>query len=158
MKLHPYHTIHRESFSLLCINIKSIVLFLYTSALQKNVLYFAEDKGQERYNLDFSLKKVLNDWWIDYDFFDAHNFEYSSKMDNLGWTPMTTIRDDVYPDLVAHFYANTTQGYHSEIIESYVKWVVFKLDIYVITTKLVYSTECFWQKCLNILRLIWMMR
>ena len=70
--------------------------------------------------------------WIDYTFFDAHNFEYSSKMDNLGWTFMTTIQDNVYPDLVAHFYANVTRKYHSDSIESYVKGVNIKLDRFVI--------------------------
>ena len=53
-------------------------------------------------------------------------------MDNLGWTSMTTIRDDVYPNLVAHFYANAIRGYHSAIITSYVKGVGIKLAIYVI--------------------------
>ena len=71
---------------------------------------------------------MLNGLWIDYNFFDSHNFEYSSKMDNLGWTPMTTIRDDVYPDLVVHFYANANRGHHTEIIESYVKGVGIELD------------------------------
>ena len=64
--------------------------------LERNILCFDEDEGQERYNLDFSLRKILNGRWIDYNFFNSHNFEFSSKLDNLGWTPMTTIRDDVY--------------------------------------------------------------
>ena len=96
--------------------------------LECNTLYFAEDTGQERYNLDFALRKVMNGHWIDYTFFNAHNFEYSSKMDNLGWTSMTTIRDDVYPDLVVHFYANATKGYHCDTIKSYVKGVNITLD------------------------------
>ena len=28
--------------------------------LERNTLYFAEDMGQERYNLDFALRKVMN--------------------------------------------------------------------------------------------------
>ena len=42
--------------------------------LQRNVLYFDEDKSQERYNVDFSLWKVSNGRWVDYNFFDSHNF------------------------------------------------------------------------------------
>ena len=41
---------------------------------------------------------------------------------------MTTMRDDVYPDLVAHFYANATRDYGQVSIESYVKKVSFTLD------------------------------
>ncbi|PSS08035.1 Disease resistance protein [Actinidia chinensis var. chinensis] len=84
-------------------------------------LYFHDDRDQERYNLDFSLRKVLNGRWIDYDFFDSYHFEYSSKMDDLRWTLMTLTRDDVYPDLVAYFYANATRGLHSDTIISYLK-------------------------------------
>ena len=70
----------------------------------------------------------MNGRWIDFDFFDAHNFEYNVKMDELGWTPMTTLRDEVYPDLVAHFYANATKGYHCDAINIYVKGVEIELD------------------------------
>ncbi|XP_057473219.1 rho GTPase-activating protein 5-like [Actinidia eriantha] len=49
-------------------------------------------------------------------------------MDNLSWKSMTTIRDDVYPDLVAHFYANATREYQDESIKSYVKGESFSLD------------------------------
>ena len=42
-------------------------------ALEQNVLYFAEDKAQERYNIDFSHRKVSNGKWVDYNFFDSHN-------------------------------------------------------------------------------------
>ena len=48
-------------------------------ALEHNPLYFPDDRDQERYNLDCSLKKVLNGHWINHDFFDSYNFEYSSK-------------------------------------------------------------------------------
>ena len=41
---------------------------------------------------------------------------------------MTTLRDNVYPDLVAHFYANATREYGQVSIDSYVKGVSFKLD------------------------------
>ena len=41
---------------------------------------------------------------------------------------MTTMRDDVYPDLVAHFYANATRDYGQVSIEIYVKKVSFTLD------------------------------
>ena len=41
---------------------------------------------------------------------------------------MTTMRDDVYPDLVAHFYANATRDYGQVSIDSYVKKVSFTLD------------------------------
>ena len=92
-----------------------------TLTFERNTFYFVEDTSQERYNLDFSLRKVLNGLWIDFDFFDVHNFEYSVKMDKLGWTPMITLRDEVYPDLVAYFYANATKGYHCDMINSYVK-------------------------------------
>ena len=97
-------------------------------ALEHDSLYFIEDEAQERCNLDFSLRKMLNGRWIDYRFFDYHNFEYSSKMDNLGWTPMTTLHDDVYPELVRHFYANSTRGDDSDTIISYVKGVKLELD------------------------------
>ncbi|GFS38964.1 hypothetical protein Acr_00g0060540 [Actinidia rufa] len=49
-------------------------------------------------------------------------------MDDLGWTLMTTLRDNVYPDLVAHFYANAKRGYNSETIKSYVKGVKIELN------------------------------
>ena len=38
------------------------------------------------------------------------------------------MRDDVYPDLVAHFYANATRSYGQVLIDSYVKGVSFTLD------------------------------
>ena len=41
---------------------------------------------------------------------------------------MTTMKDDVYPDLVAHFYANATREYNDVQIDSYVKRVSFTLD------------------------------
>ena len=41
---------------------------------------------------------------------------------------MTTLRDVVYPDLVAHFYANATREYGQVSIDSYVKGVLFTLD------------------------------
>ena len=96
--------------------------------IERNPLYFAKDEAYERYNLDFSLRKILNGRWIDLNFFDAHNFDYSTKMDNLGWTPMTTLRDDVYTDLVAHFYANAKRGQDGETIKSYVKCVKIELN------------------------------
>ena len=65
---------------------------------------------------------------MDYNFFDSHNFEFTSKLDNLGWKSMTIIRDDVYPDLVAHFYANATREYQSNSIDCYVNGVGFTLD------------------------------
>ena len=45
---------------------------------------------------------------------------------------MTTLRDDVYRDLVVHFYANATRGYGQVSIDSYVKGVSFTLDRFVI--------------------------
>ena len=99
-----------------------------TLALERNVLYFDEDKSQERYNIDFSLSKVSNGRWVDYNFFDLYNFELSMKLGNLGWKSMTTLRDDVYPDLVAHFYAKASRDYGQVSIDSYVKGVSFTLD------------------------------
>ena len=61
-------------------------------------------------------------------FFDFYNFEFSIKLDNLGWKSMTTIRDDVYSNLVAHFYTNSTREYNSVMIDSYVKGVSIMLD------------------------------
>ena len=55
-----------------------------TIALERNELYFDEDKSQERYNIDFSFRKVSNERWVDYNFFDYHNFELSTKLRNLG--------------------------------------------------------------------------
>ena len=46
----------------------------------------------------------------------------------LEWIPMTTIRDDIYPDLVAHFYANASKEYGIDTIDSYVKGVEIRLD------------------------------
>ena len=100
----------------------------FAPALERNVLYFAEDKAQERYNNEFSLRKVSNGRWIDYNFFDSHHFEFSWKLDNLGWKSMAKMRDDVYPNLVANLYANATRDYNSDLIDSYVKGVEFTLD------------------------------
>ncbi|GFS42563.1 hypothetical protein Acr_00g0080580 [Actinidia rufa] len=97
------------------------------TALERNELYFDEDKSQERNNIDFSFRKVSNGRWIDYNFFDFHDFELSMKLKNLGWKSMTTLRDDVYPNLVAHF-TNATRGYEQVSIDSYVKGVSFTLD------------------------------
>ena len=104
----------------------------FAPALERNVLYFAEDKAQERYNNEFSLQKVSNGRWIDYNFFDSHHFEFSLKLDNLGWKSMTIMRDDVYPDLVAHFYVNATRNYGQDSTKSYVKGVSTKLDTFVV--------------------------
>ena len=49
-------------------------------------------------------------------------------MDDLGWTPMTTLLEDVYTDLVAHFYANAKRGHDSDTIKSYVKGVKIELN------------------------------
>ena len=92
------------------------------------MLYFDVDKSQERYNIDFYLRKVSDGRWVDYNFFDLHNFELSMKLENLGWKSMTTLRDNVYLDLVVHFYANATRDYGQVSIDSYVKGVSFPLD------------------------------
>ena len=84
------------------------------------------------YNIDFSLRKVTNHRWVDYNFFDSYNFEFSVKLDNLGWKSMATMRDDVYLDLVAHFYFNATRECGNVSIDSYVKGVSFTLDRYVL--------------------------
>ena len=42
--------------------------------LEWNTLYLDKDMSQERYNLDFSFRKVLNGRWINYSFFNSHNF------------------------------------------------------------------------------------
>ena len=99
-----------------------------SAPLDRDPMYFLQDRDWERYNIDFSLRKVINGRWIDYDFFDAHNFSFSSQMDDLGWMHMSLIRDDVYPDLVAYFYANATRGLHSDEIKSYVKGKHITLD------------------------------
>lgn len=96
-------------------------------SLEQNVLYFDKDESQEMYNVDFSLQKVSNGRWIDYNFFDSHNFEFSMKLNNLDWKSIT-MRDDVYPDLVAHFYANAIREYNSVAIDSYIKGVSNTLD------------------------------
>ncbi|GFZ19570.1 hypothetical protein Acr_28g0002750 [Actinidia rufa] len=57
-------------------------------------------------------------------------------MDTLGWMPLTLTRDDVYPDLVAYFYANTSRGLHSDSVKSYVKGTNILLDRSVIQTLL----------------------
>ena len=62
---------------------------------------------------------------MDYNFFDSHNFEFSMKLGNLGWKSMTTMRDDVYPDLVAHFYTNAIRDYGQDSIDSFVEGVSF---------------------------------
>ena len=49
---------------------------------------------------------------------------------------MTTIRDDVYPDLVVHFYANESNEYGNDTIDSYVKGVEIRLDRLVIRNNL----------------------
>ncbi|GFY99249.1 hypothetical protein Acr_13g0006500 [Actinidia rufa] len=103
---------------------------------ERDPLYFLEDRDLERYNLDFSLRKVINSRWIDNDFFDTHNFDFSSKMDTLGWMPLTLTIDDVYPDLVVYFYANASKGIHSDSIKSYVKGTNISLDRSVIQTLL----------------------
>ncbi|GFS41456.1 hypothetical protein Acr_00g0074460 [Actinidia rufa] len=103
---------------------------------ERDPLYFLEDRDLKRYNLDFSIRKVINGRWIDYDFFDTHNFDFSSKMDTLGWMPLTLTRDDVYLDLVAYFYANAFRGLHSDSIKSYVKGTNISLDRSVIQTLL----------------------
>ena len=54
------------------------------------------------------------------------------KLDNLGWKSMTTMRDEVYPDLVAHFYANASREYRDESVKSFVKGKSFSLNRYVI--------------------------
>ena len=41
---------------------------------------------------------------------------------------MTIIWDEVYPDLVAHFYANATRDYGQDSIDSYLKGVGFTLN------------------------------
>ena len=41
---------------------------------------------------------------------------------------MTTLRDDVYPYLVAYFYTNAYREYRAVSIESYVKRVSITLD------------------------------
>ena len=41
---------------------------------------------------------------------------------------MSTLRDDVYPDFVAHFYVNTSRDYGQVSIDSYVKRVSFTLN------------------------------
>ena len=92
------------------------------------MLHFDEDKSQERYNIDFSLRKISNGRWVDYNFFDFHNFELSMKLKNLGWKYITILRDVIYLDLVAHFYANATREYGQVFIDSYVKGVLFTLD------------------------------
>ena len=92
------------------------------------MLYFDEEKSQKRYNVDFSLRKVSNGRWVDYNCFDSYNFEFSVKLGNLSWKSMTTMRDDVYLDLVVHFYANGTRDYGQVSIDSYVKGVSFTLD------------------------------
>ena len=99
-----------------------------SASQERDPLYFLEDRDLERYNLDFSIRKVINGRWIDYDFFDAHNFTFSSKMDDLGWMSMTLTRDEVYPELVAYFYANASRGLHSDDIKSYVKGIHITLD------------------------------
>ena len=45
---------------------------------------------------------------------------------------MTTMQDDVVPDLVPHFYANATREYNNVSIDNYVKGVSFTLDKIVI--------------------------
>ena len=50
------------------------------------------------------------------------------KLEHLGWKSMTTIREDVYPNLVTHFYANASREYRDESIKSYVKGESFSLD------------------------------
>ena len=55
-----------------------------TTTIERNELYFDEDKLQERYNIDFFLRKVFNGRWVDYNFFDSHNFELSMKLGTLG--------------------------------------------------------------------------
>ena len=99
-----------------------------TPALEQNTLYFTENKDQERYNIDFSLRKVLNGRLMNYNFFKSYNFEFSAKFDNLGWKSMIVIRDEVYPDLVAHFYASATREYGHDSIYSYVNGVGLTLE------------------------------
>ena len=69
---------------------------------------------------------------MDYNLLDSHNFEFSMKLCNLGWKSMTMMRDDVYPDLVAHLYANTTRKYNNVSIDRYFKGVSFMLDRFVV--------------------------
>ena len=45
---------------------------------------------------------------------------------------MTVMRDVVYPDLVAHFYANATRYYGKDPTNSFVKKVEITLDIFII--------------------------
>ena len=59
-----------------------------TLALEQNVQYFNEDKSQERYNVDFFLRKIFNGRYVDNNFFDSYNFEFSVKLGNLGWKSM----------------------------------------------------------------------
>ena len=49
---------------------------------------------------------------------------------------MTTIQDDVLPDLVAHFYANAFREYGTGSIDSYVKGVSITLSKAVIRKKI----------------------
>ena len=49
---------------------------------------------------------------------------------------MTTLRDDMYTDLVVHFYVNAYREYGEISIESYVKEVSFTLDRSVIRKKI----------------------
>ena len=58
--------------------------FTSTVALERNELYFNEDKAQEMYNIDFSIRNVSNGRWVNYNVFVCYNFELSIKLGNLG--------------------------------------------------------------------------
>ena len=55
-----------------------------STALERNTLYFSDDKGQERYNSIFCFRKIFNGRWVDYEFFDTHKFELNAKLEKLG--------------------------------------------------------------------------
>ncbi|GFY97518.1 hypothetical protein Acr_12g0000590 [Actinidia rufa] len=108
---------------------KSLAMVVSTPPIasgQKRKAQDDADKGKEKKKKGESSSTTAQECNILY--FDEDASQESMKMDNLGWKSMTTMREEVYSNLVKHFYANASKKYQDESINTYVKGESISLD------------------------------
>ena len=79
----------------------------------------------QRYKQKFAQMKVVS--WRNINFSQLQHFEFEGLFARMGWLPLVTISELIFPTLVRAFYSRVTYGHGGPIIST-IRGVQIKLE------------------------------
>ena len=77
---------------------------------------FSSNEDYQRYKQKFAQKKVVPRRNVN--FFQLHHFGFEGLFGRMGWLPVVTISEPIFPTLVRAFYSRVTYGLGGPVLST----------------------------------------